>query len=107
MPAHLAPLTWLGVPDDLTSPARAGEDAVRYVPQPHPGLPRTQAFLRLDAQRGHRLPPGRPDHREGDGPARRLWQEGNMPLALQRRELLGRRDHFDRADALAGPPTGH
>ncbi|MFJ2586542.1 DUF885 family protein [Streptomyces sp. NPDC087538] len=31
-PPYLAPLTWLGVPDDLTSPSRAHEDAVRYVP---------------------------------------------------------------------------
>ncbi|WP_204070654.1 DUF885 family protein, partial [Sphaerisporangium krabiense] len=30
-PPYLEPLIWLGVPDDLTSPARAGEDAVRYV----------------------------------------------------------------------------
>ncbi len=32
----------------------------------------------------------------------RLWREGNVPLALQRWELLGRRDHLDRADRLAG-----
>ncbi|MFD5514954.1 DUF885 family protein [Streptomyces sp. NPDC127066] len=32
----------------------------------------------------------------------RLWREGNVPLALQRWELLGLRDHLDRADLLAG-----
>ncbi|NUR88764.1 MAG: DUF885 family protein, partial [Nonomuraea sp.] len=32
----------------------------------------------------------------------RLWLEGNVPLALQRWELLGLRDHLDAADALAG-----
>jgi hypothetical protein len=32
----------------------------------------------------------------------RLWREGNVPLALQRWELLGRRDHLEEADRLAG-----
>lgn len=32
----------------------------------------------------------------------RLWSEGNVPLALQRWELLGLRDHLDEADRLAG-----
>jgi hypothetical protein len=32
----------------------------------------------------------------------RLWLEGNVPLALQRWELLGLRDHLDEADRLAG-----
>ncbi|MEV7097636.1 DUF885 family protein [Amycolatopsis sp. NPDC051045] len=31
----------------------------------------------------------------------RLWVEGNVPLALQRWELLGLRDHVDTADRLA------
>ncbi|RJO71453.1 DUF885 family protein [Nocardia panacis] len=31
----------------------------------------------------------------------RLWCEGNVPLALQRWELLGLRDHLDQADRLA------
>lgn len=30
----------------------------------------------------------------------RLWREGNVPLALQRWELLGERDHLDQADDL-------
>jgi uncharacterized protein (DUF885 family) len=32
----------------------------------------------------------------------RLWQEGNVPLVLQRWELLGSRDQLDEADRLAG-----
>lgn len=32
----------------------------------------------------------------------RLWREGNVPLALQRWEYLGLRDHLDAADRLAG-----
>ncbi|WP_040738749.1 DUF885 family protein [Nocardia tenerifensis] len=31
----------------------------------------------------------------------RLWREGNVPLSLQRWELLGLRDHLDEADRLA------
>ncbi len=38
MPAYLRPLSWLGVTDDLGSPATAGADAVRYVPPPAPDL---------------------------------------------------------------------
>lgn len=38
-PAYVTPLLWLGVTDDLTSPTRVGEDAVRYVPPPAPSLP--------------------------------------------------------------------
>ncbi|WP_167535894.1 DUF885 family protein [Streptomyces vinaceus] len=33
----------------------------------------------------------------------RLWREGNVPLALQRWELLGTTDHLDRARRLGGP----
>jgi uncharacterized protein (DUF885 family) len=32
----------------------------------------------------------------------RLWLEGNVPIALQRWEVLGLRDHLDQADALPG-----
>ncbi len=31
----------------------------------------------------------------------RLWREGNVPLALQRWEVLGRRDHLEEAERLA------
>ncbi|GAA3168996.1 MULTISPECIES: DUF885 family protein [Streptomyces] len=33
----------------------------------------------------------------------RLWREGNVPLALQRWEVLGTRDHWDEARRLGGP----
>lgn len=39
MPDYLAPLTWLGVCDDLTSPSRADQDALRYIREPSPQLP--------------------------------------------------------------------
>lgn len=39
LPPYLEPLTWLGVCDDLTSPDRADEDAVRYVAGPSADLP--------------------------------------------------------------------
>ncbi|MGV9287306.1 DUF885 family protein [Streptomyces sp. NPDC003719] len=225
MPAYLAPLTWLGVCDDLTSRERPGQDAVRYVPEPRPDLPyfpyadaldprlgichegvhaqqlalswrhpdpvrrhfydstpnegvafhqeelllsaglfddaphsalTIVGFLRLRALRAEvdiglatgeltieeaaeRLDvvladrrtaweeavffagnPGQalsyqvgklqineliaelPAGADFAGFHRRLWQEGNVPLALRRWELLGRRDHLDRADLLAG-----
>jgi hypothetical protein len=39
MPPYLAPLSWLGVTDDLTSATRLSEDAVSYLPPPGPDLP--------------------------------------------------------------------
>ncbi|MEU2309398.1 DUF885 family protein [Streptomyces misionensis] len=39
LPGYLAELSWLGITDDLTSPARLTEDAVSYVPPPSPDLP--------------------------------------------------------------------
>ena len=39
LPAHLAPLTWLGVPHHAGGPSHVDDDAVRYVPAPHGGLP--------------------------------------------------------------------
>jgi hypothetical protein len=39
MPAYIAPLTWLGVPHYAGSLSRFGDDALRYVPEPHDGLP--------------------------------------------------------------------
>lgn len=38
MPAYLAPLASLGVNDDLTSPARLGDDGVKYIPPPSPDM---------------------------------------------------------------------
>lgn len=39
LPAYLAPLSWLGVTDDLTAPDRLDADGVSYVPEPRPDLP--------------------------------------------------------------------
>ncbi len=47
-PAYLKPLSWLGVCDDLTSPSRVDEDAVRYVEPPGPGLPYFDAAAAQD-----------------------------------------------------------
>ena len=47
IPPRLAPLTHLGVLDDLTSESRLQEDAVRYLPQPSPNL---SFFQRASAQ---------------------------------------------------------
>jgi uncharacterized protein (DUF885 family) len=47
-PGYLAALSWLGVCDDLTSPARAGADATRWVSPPGPDLPYFDAAATLD-----------------------------------------------------------
>src|SRR5262249_18584397 len=47
-PPYIEPLTWLGVCDDLTSPARADEDAVRYVAGPRTDLPYFERALAID-----------------------------------------------------------
>jgi hypothetical protein len=39
MPGHLAPLSFMGVTDDLTSETRLDEDAVSYIRDPAPDLP--------------------------------------------------------------------
>jgi hypothetical protein len=39
MPAYLAPLSFMGVTDDLTSETRLGEDAYSYLAEPAPDLP--------------------------------------------------------------------
>ncbi|MGW5684277.1 DUF885 family protein [Nonomuraea sp. NPDC003754] len=39
MPAHLAPLAWLGVPHEIGVESSPDADAVRYVEPPRPGLP--------------------------------------------------------------------
>ena len=38
MPPYVEPLADLGVPDDLTSPGRRGQDARHYIPPPSPRL---------------------------------------------------------------------
>lgn len=39
LPGYLAPISWLGVTDDLTGPSRLDRDGVAYVPDPSPDLP--------------------------------------------------------------------
>ena len=39
LPPYLAPISWLGVTDDLTSERRVGQNGVSYVPEPRPDLP--------------------------------------------------------------------
>jgi hypothetical protein len=34
IPGYLAPISWLGVVDDLTSRTRLGQDAISYIPEP-------------------------------------------------------------------------
>lgn len=46
MPAYLAPLTWLGVPNNLGCERENSRDAVRYIPDPHARL---SYFQRADA----------------------------------------------------------
>ena len=38
IPDYLAPLAHMGVVDDLTSPSRLGQDAIKYIPEPSPFL---------------------------------------------------------------------
>lgn len=83
------------VPMDRTT---AWEEAVMFAGHPGQALSYTIGKLQimdlLTAASGDRF-----DLREFHD---RLWREGNVPLALQRWELLGMRDHLDRADRLAG-----
>jgi hypothetical protein len=50
MPAYLAPLSFMGVNDDLTSETRLGEDAYRYISEPSEDLP----YFELSAARDPR-----------------------------------------------------
>jgi uncharacterized protein (DUF885 family) len=50
MPKHLAPLSFMGVNDDLTSATRLDENAYRYIPEPAPDLP----YFSLSAARDPR-----------------------------------------------------
>jgi hypothetical protein len=52
MPAHLAPIAWLGVADDLTGPDRLDEDGSAFFPPPGPGLPYFYAANAHDPRAG-------------------------------------------------------
>lgn len=106
-PAYLAPLTWLGVCDDLTSPERADQDALRYVPPPEPDLPYFDAAAALD--------PRTAIVHEGvhaqqlalgwlhENPARRHFYDSvpNEGIAFYNEELMLRAGLFDDAPASA------
>ncbi|MFL6142461.1 MAG: DUF885 family protein [Labedaea sp.] len=106
-PDYLAPLTWLGVSDDLTGPSRAGQDALRYVPQPGPDLPYFAAAAALD--------PRTAIVHEGvhaqqlalswrhDNPARRHFYDSvpNEGIAFYHEELMLLAGLFDDAPASA------
>jgi hypothetical protein len=52
LPPYLAPLTWLGVTDDLTFDDRLHEDGVSYTPDPRPDLPYFYAANARDPRLG-------------------------------------------------------
>jgi hypothetical protein len=52
MPAYLAPLTWLGVADDLTGPDRLDDDGSAFFPPPGPDLPYFYAANAHDPRAG-------------------------------------------------------
>jgi hypothetical protein len=52
MPAHLAPIAWLGVADDLTGPDRLDEDGAAFFPPPGPDLPYFYAANAHDPRAG-------------------------------------------------------
>lgn len=52
IPPYLAPLSWLGITDDLTGPRRRGDDAVSYIPDPGPRLPYFDLANTLDPRLG-------------------------------------------------------
>ncbi|MFP4233341.1 MAG: DUF885 family protein [Nitriliruptoraceae bacterium] len=52
MPPYLAPISWLGVTDDLTGDDRLAEDGVSYTPEPGPDLPYFYAANARDPRLG-------------------------------------------------------
>lgn len=52
LPAHLAPISWLGVTDDLTCDGRLDEDGVSYTPEPAADLPYFYAANARDPRLG-------------------------------------------------------
>ena len=52
LPPYLAPISWLGVTDDLTCDGRLDEDGVSYTPDPGPDLPYFYAANARDPRLG-------------------------------------------------------
>jgi hypothetical protein len=77
----------------------AWDEAVFFAANPGQGLSyqigKLQILDLLSAYEGERESFGLPEFHE------RLWRDGNIQLALQRWEMLGKRDHLEQADSLA------
>lgn len=103
MPAHLEPLAFMGVTDDLTSETRLDEDAYSYIPQPAPDLP----YFALSAARDPRpliIHEGVPGHYfqlalswSNPDPIRRRYidSSANEGIAFYVEELLLQAGLFD------------
>ncbi|MFI9401295.1 DUF885 family protein [Nocardia sp. NPDC052316] len=107
LPPYLEPLTWLGVSDDLTGPSRMDEDAVRYIPAPHPDLPYFDRAAAFDARTAivhegvHAQQVAIGWHH--DNPARRWFYDStpNEGIAFTYEELMLHAGLFDDAPASA------
>ncbi|WP_370941859.1 DUF885 family protein [Amycolatopsis sp. cg5] len=107
MPDYLAPLSSLGVTDDLTSASRVGDDAFRYIPEPRADLPYFEIAGAVDPRLGichegvhaQQLALGwrHPD------PARRHFYDStpNEGIAFYNEELMLKAGLFDDAPASA------
>jgi hypothetical protein len=103
MPDHLAPLSFMGVNDDLTSETRLGENAYRYIGEPSPDLP----YFALSAARDPRpliIHEGVPGHFfqmaiswAGPNPIRRRYIDSsvNEGIAFYVEEMLLQAGLFD------------
>ena len=103
LPAHLEPLAFLGVTDDLTSQSRLDEDAYSYIPEPSENLP----YFALSAARDPRpllIHEGVPGHYfqlarswANPNPIRRRFIDSsvNEGIAFYAEELLLQAGLFD------------
>ena len=103
MPDHLAPLSFMGVNDDLTSETRLDENAYRYIGEPSPDLP----YFALSAARDPRpliIHEGVPGHFfqmaiswAGPNPIRRRYIDSsvNEGIAFYVEEMLLQAGLFD------------
>ncbi|WP_069164679.1 DUF885 family protein [Nocardia altamirensis] len=107
LPPYLAPLTWLGVHDDLTGPSRMDDDAIRYVPPPHAELPYFDRAAAVDPRTAivhegvHAQQVAIGWHH--DNPARRRFYDSvpNEGIAFYYEELMLQAGLFDDAPASA------
>ncbi|GAA5088977.1 DUF885 family protein [Nocardia iowensis] len=107
IPPYLAPLSWLGVTDDLTCPTRRDEDAIRYVRDPHPELPYFDHAAAFDSRtaivhegvHAQQVAIGW----QHDNPARQRFYDSapNEGIAFHYEELMLQAGLFDDAPASA------